>query len=69
MTSNITGVLFTLVFFSKKNNVQGLKEDKKDRYCRLRITWTNPGGHSIYGFGLQPLVCWDRGFESHCRQG
>jgi hypothetical protein len=63
MTRNIPGVLFTLYFFLFC--VQGLKEDKTDRYCRLRFAWTGAGGHSIDGVGFQPLDCWDRGFESH----
>jgi len=66
MTSKIPGVVFTLVFFFlKKIGVQRIKEEKKDRYCRLRITWIDPIGHLIYGFGLQRLDCWDRRFESH----
>ena len=24
----------------------------------------DPGGRAVYGFGLQPLACWECGFES-----
>jgi hypothetical protein len=24
----------------------------------------DPGSRAVYGVGLQPLDCWDRGFES-----
>jgi hypothetical protein len=25
----------------------------------------DPSGRAVYGAGLRPLACWDRGFESH----
>jgi len=28
-----------------------------------------PSGSAVYGVGLQPLACWDCGFESHRGHG
>ena len=35
----------------------------------LRNKLAGPSGRAVYGVGLRPLVCWDRGFESHRGHG
>jgi hypothetical protein len=33
------------------------------------LTWVDPSGRAVYGVGLWPLACWDRGFDSNRGNG
>ena len=71
MTSDIPDILLTLVFVlnNQCSRIKGRREgpvlsSRRTNKERLRITWTNAGGHAIYDAGFQQLDCWDREFES-----
>jgi len=35
----------------------------------MNVQQSNPGGCTVYGVGLWPLDCWDRGIESRLCRG
>ena len=41
--------------------------NEKNRICKVQTA--GPSGRVVYGLGLRPLACCDRGFESHWGHG
>ena len=54
----MTGKYYQLAYLSLILEFNGVSV-----YCAV------PSDRAVYGVGLQPLACWDCGFESSRRQG